>query len=290
MIKATIYNDPACPWAYSESPALRVIEWRYGDQLDWRLVLIGLSEDTSRYQRNGYTPVRGALSQARFRELYGMPFAATPKARMAASSRACRAVIAARRLSPGSEWGVFRALQLANFNDGLLLDDDEQLREVIAAVDSLDAGRIVELIDAPEVLAEYERDKAETRTAAGSPTERQGKAGNSDGNVRYTAPSVVFEAPDGRRLEAGGFQPVEAYDVLIVNLEPSIERQPPPPDPGPLLQRFRQGLSTQEVAALLTAGNDRPDRAAAEAALLTLVGEGRAIRRPLGDDALWLAA
>ena len=31
MINATIYNDPACPWAYSENPALRVIEWRYGD-------------------------------------------------------------------------------------------------------------------------------------------------------------------------------------------------------------------------------------------------------------------
>ena len=24
MIDATLYSDPACPWAYSESPALRV--------------------------------------------------------------------------------------------------------------------------------------------------------------------------------------------------------------------------------------------------------------------------
>ena len=37
MISATLYNDPACPWAYSEQPALRVLEWRYGDQCsgDW---------------------------------------------------------------------------------------------------------------------------------------------------------------------------------------------------------------------------------------------------------------
>ena len=49
MISATLYSDPACPWAYSESPALRVIEWRYGDQLDWRLVLVGLTEDASQY-------------------------------------------------------------------------------------------------------------------------------------------------------------------------------------------------------------------------------------------------
>jgi hypothetical protein len=140
------------------------------------------------------------------------------------------------------------------------------------------------------VLAAYEHDKAETRTAAGSATEFQGKAGNSDGTVRYTAPSLVFETSDGRRLEAGGFQPVEAYDVLIANLDPTLERQQPPEDPGPLLDRFQFGLTTQEVAALMTRGTDRPDRAGAERGLLELVYEGRAERHALGGDALWTAA
>jgi hypothetical protein len=266
---------------------LRVIEWRYGDQLDWRLVLVGLSEDTSRYAALGYTPVRGAIGQLSFRERYGMPFASAPKPGLSASSRACRAVIAARQTWPGSEWSVFRALQLANFTSPLLFDDDELMRSVLGDVDGVDAAQIVSMIDSPEVLEEYERDKAQTRQAAGSPTELQGKARNSDGLVRYTAPSVVFEAPDGRRLEAGGFQPVEAYDVLVANLDPTLERQPPPADPGPLLERFTAGLTTQEVAALMTAGNDAPDRAAAETALLVLAGEGRAMRTPLGDDALW---
>ena len=83
---------------------------------------------------------------------------------------------------------MFRALQLANFNTPLLFDEDEHLREVLSFVEGIDPDRIVGLIDDPEVIAEYERDKAETRTAAGSPTEFQGKAGNSDGHVRYTAP------------------------------------------------------------------------------------------------------
>ena len=43
MISATLYTDPGCPWAYSEIPALRVLQWRYGEQLDWRLVVIGLT-------------------------------------------------------------------------------------------------------------------------------------------------------------------------------------------------------------------------------------------------------
>ena len=266
-----------------------MIEWRYGDQLDWRLVLVGLSEDTSRYAEHGFTPLRMASSGLRFRDRYGMPFAPNPKPRLSASSRACRAVIAARREWPGSEWRVFRALQLANFNTPLLFDDDEQMRVALSDVPGVDADEIIALIDAPEVLAAYEQDKAQTRTAAGSPTELQGKAGNSDGAVRYTAPSLLFETADGRRLEAGGFQPVEAYDVVIANLDPTLERRAAPEDPGALLEYFEFGLTTQEVAALMTHGNDLPDRAAAESALLALVSEGRATRLALGDDAVWVA-
>jgi hypothetical protein len=264
-----------------------VIEWRYGDQLDWNLVLVGLSEDVSRYLAHGYTPVRQALGQLRFRELYGMPFAGAVKPGLSASSRACRAVIAARQQWPGSEWRVFRALQLANFNTQLRFDDDDQVRAVLSDVPGVDAEQIVSLIDAPEVLEAYERDKALTRTAAGSPTDFQGKAGNSDGAVRYTAPSVIFQDGEGRRLEAGGFQPVEAYDVLIANLNPRLARRGAPEDPAELLEYFDFGLATQEVAALLASGNDRPDRGAAEAALLGLVADGRAERHPLGGDALW---
>ncbi len=56
--------------------------------------------------------------------------------------------------------------------------------------------------------------------------------------------------------------------VRIANLDPTLERTPPPADPGPLLERFASGLTTQEVAALMTDGNDAPDRCAAEAALI----------------------
>jgi hypothetical protein len=54
-----------------------------------------------------------------------------------------------------------------------------------------------------------------------------------------------------------------------------------------LLERFALGLTTQEVALLMTGGNDVPDRQAAETALLELVAGGHAVREPLGDDALW---
>jgi predicted DsbA family dithiol-disulfide isomerase len=286
MISTTLYSDPACPWAYSESPALRVLEWRYGDQLDWRLVVIGLTEDASRYAARGYTPLRGALGQLSFRR-YGMPFSPAPKERLSATARACRAIVAARLAQPGSEWRVFRALQLANFTTPLILDDDAQLAGVLRGVPGLDnADAIVASLDDPAVSEEYERDRAESRMAAGSPSELQGKTATSDGPVRFTAPSVVFQR-NGQRLEAGGFQPVEAYDVLVANLEPDIDRRPVPDTPAPLLDHFPDGVTTQEVAAMLAEGNDAPDRQAAETALLELVAAGEAERVPLGDDALW---
>jgi predicted DsbA family dithiol-disulfide isomerase len=287
MITATIYSDPACPWAYSESPALRVIEWRYRDQLKWELVVIGLTEDASQYVKRGYTPLRGALGQLRFRR-YGMPFSPAPKPRVSATARACRAIVAARLANPGSEWRVFRALQLANFNGPLVLEDDEQLRDVLAGIDGLDADKIVAALDSPEVSEAYARDRAQTRSAAGSAAELQGKTATTDGPVRFTAPSVVFSS-NGTKLVAGGFQPVEAYDVLIANLDPGLQREPPPETPAPLLEHFEQGLTTQEVAALMTAGNDPVDRPAAERALIELIADGRAVREPLGDDALWKA-
>jgi hypothetical protein len=263
-----------------------VLEWRYADQLRWRLVVIGLTEDASQYERRGYTPLRGALGQARFRRRYGMPFTPAPKARLSGTARACRVVVAARLDHPGTEWRVFRALQLANFTTPLLLDDDPQLAEALRGVSGIDADAIVARIDAPDVIEAYRRDRDEARSAAGSAAELQGKTATTDGPVRFTAPTVAL-AQNGTRVVAGGFQPIEAYDVLVANLDPTLQREPPPADPLPLLERFEDGLTTQEVAALMAGNNEAPDRAAAESALLELVAAGKAIRSPLGDDALW---
>ncbi len=288
MISATLYSDPACPWAYSESPALRVVQWRYGSQLDWRLVVIGLTESADQYVRRGYTPVRGALGQMRFRR-FGMPFSPSPKPRVSATARACRAIVAARLLWPGKEWEVYRELQLGQFTTPLVLDDDAQLGDALGGVPDIEVERLIAELDSAAVTEAYEHDRAESRTAEGSAAELQGKTASTDGPVRFTAPSLVLQS-NGSRLVAGGFQPVEAYDVLVANLDPSLHREAPPSSPEPLLEYFAGGLTTQEVAALLTEGNDAPDRGAAEAALIELVAGGRAVRRQLGDDALWRAA
>jgi protein-disulfide isomerase-like protein with CxxC motif len=287
VIRVTMFNDPVCPWGYSASPQFRVLEWRYGSALVWRLVLIGLREDAGELLARGYSPARSAAGYAVFRKKYGMPFSTTPKARLVASGRACRAVVSARLLDPGSEWTVLRALQLAHFTTPLLLDDDDQLRDALGYVSSLDADAIVDGIDDPAVEDAYQRDRAEARTAAGTPIAMQGKAASSGGAVRFTAPSLVFER-DGRRLDAGGWQPSLSYDTCVANLDATLERRPAPETALPLLDAFPEGLTTAEIAMLLASGPDEvshPD--AAEAALVQLAGDGLVVREPVGHDAVW---
>jgi protein-disulfide isomerase-like protein with CxxC motif len=287
VIEATLYTDAGCPWAYSASPALRVLEWRFRDQLSWRLVMIGLREEASEAAIRTFDPDRALGRWRVFEQRYGMPFATQPKGRPSGTGRGCRAVVAAAMLDPGAEWRVFRSLQLAFFTSTLYLDDTESIREVLRTQSGLDADGIADRIDDPEVVAEYERQQAEARSAAGTPAEVQDKTTTSDGLVRYTAPSVVFRRGDDAAV-AGGWQPLLGYDTLLANFAPELERVPPPELPEPLLDYFPGGLTTAEVALLLAYGSDPvPDHSDAAASLSALVSEGKAVRVPVGGDALW---
>ena len=284
-ISVTHVSDPGCPFAYSAMPFITALQWRYGDQLRWRHVMIGLTEQASQYEQRGYTPLGMSKANRRFRR-YGMPFGRQPKPRMAATARACRAVVATRLITPEQEWPVFRALQFTQFTTPLPLDADAALRNALMRVPAVDTETIMGMLDSPDVTDAYEADRAEARTAAGGPTEFQGKAADTDGAVRFTAPSLIFEQ-DGRRLEAGGFQPLEVYDVCIANLDPALDRRGAPRAATDLLDAFPHGLTTREVASCLLTGNDEPDDAAAEDLMLELAATGRATAEPLGDSTLW---
>ena len=81
-----------------------------------------------------------------------------------------------------------------------------------------------------------------------------------------------------------------AYDTLIANFAPELERVPPPESPEPLFELLQAGLTTAEVAQLLADGSDPvPDHAAAESRLRALSASD-VVRAPVGDDAVWRSA
>ena len=166
--------------------------------------MIGLTEDAATVRARGYTPTRSAIGYERFRR-FGMPFQITPKARLSATSPACRAVVATRLAAPELEkprcepssspssprpgrWKIPRRCALPSPESRAWT----QTRSWEPSTTAMSGG-----------IRGRSRSRA---TAAGSPTEFQGRAANTDGAVRYTAPSLVFVAqragPGGRRLPA----------------------------------------------------------------------------------------
>jgi hypothetical protein len=84
---------------------------------------------------------------------------------------------------------------------------------------------------------------------------------------------------------------VLAYDVLLANLDPMLERTPSPASPELLFDVFPAGLTTAEIALLLADGPDPiADVRRTERLLLDLAAEGSLVRAPLGQDAIWRLA
>src|SRR5947209_19625550 len=86
-VAVTHVTDPLCPWAYSFEPALRALEARYGDQLQFRTVLIGLVSSVEESLARGSSPEGRSLTALRFRR-FGMPITPHVRERVIASAPA----------------------------------------------------------------------------------------------------------------------------------------------------------------------------------------------------------
>jgi len=77
-------------------------------------------------------------------------------------------------------------------------------------------------------------------------------------------------------------------DVLVANLDQSLERRAPAEDAAEVLQAFPDGLTTAEVALVMTQDKYSPDLNKAEDSLIAAIEQDAASRLPFGHDALWV--
>ena len=288
-ISATLHTDPGCPWAYSALPALRVLDWRYGDEIDWRLVVIGLREKPVEHVAAGHAGDRRVGPDR-------LPRALRHAVRARSPSRAWPPPRgpAARSSRPGwtsraASGACCGALQLANFTSPLLLDDDALLAAALRSVPGLDADALVARIDDPDVT---ERLRARPRRGPhGGRLARllQGKTANTDGPSATRRPRWCWRPAVGAWRPAGGsrWRRTTSWSPTWIR---ACAASRPPTIRSRCSRRYPEGLTTQEVAALLVRGNDALDRTGAEIALQRLVAEGRATKTSLGHDAIWTIA
>ena len=277
-ITITEYTDPGCPFAWSAEPARRRVDWLYGDQLQWELRMVGLSDDGAAVERAGFTPERQSAAFKNLAEAHGMPIDTSVRARTAATMPACRAVVATRLHAPESERAVLRAVRVLHFS-GVLLDDPQTLDRA-----ARDAG-----LDPGDLSAGRPRRRPRrhsTKICGSHVTPPRARSHwptswpvtGTAGGYRYTCPSYELRREsDGASLSAPGFQPAASYEVAIANLAPSLTRRPDPSEVTEVLQWAGEPLATAEVAAVC--GIDREDAREQLGRVAT--------ERHIGFDGLW---
>jgi predicted DsbA family dithiol-disulfide isomerase len=275
-ILVTEFSDPACPWAYSAEPALRRIEWLYDGHLQWQTRMVVLSESAASYADSGFTPERMAGALVQFAERYGMPIDTGVRSRMSATLPACRAVVAARLNAPEHERPLLRALRVHNFG-GELLDDPATI--AAAASDAgLDSGELAGWSASEEVQQAVREDMSAARHPLPAALALDHKLASWSGGRRYTCPSLeISHGGEAPPTAVPGFQPAAAYEVVLANVAPEIERREPPAGVEELLEWAPGPLATAEVAAVCEITAEEARQA------LALVAR----EHPLGTDSFW---
>jgi len=245
----TEYTDPGCPWAYSAEPFRRRLSWLYGDQLEWKLRMVGLAGSPDEYLQKGFTPEKQAGAFAKIARDHGMPIDSAVRPRMAATMPACRAVVAARLHAPEAERPLLRRLRIRHFSRQLL-DEPETIhgaaRDVGIEPADLDAWTAESAVQ--EALRE---DMASARHPTSAARVLDDKLANWSGGRRYTCPSYeIVRTSDGVRIAVPGFQPFAVYDVVTANLVPGVDRREEPEDVAEVLRWTGTPLASKEVAVV----------------------------------------
>jgi predicted DsbA family dithiol-disulfide isomerase len=270
----TIYTDPGCPFGFNAQRQEAQLAWHYGEGLDITRRMIVLTEKTSTFEERGLSREMVAGNAKRLRSTYGMPMTSDPPDRLAATIQACRAYVGARINDPERADVLLRALRRQAFSNGRPLD---QLGTIYAA--GADVGIAADRLDAwladGEVEKALREDMAATRSPAPEALALAHRLSRSNGGLRYSTASAVFEHGD-RRVVMPGFQPFAVYEVAVANAVPELERKPAPKTVEEVLDWTPYPLATAEVAELRGIGLEqaREELERAGARLEAVAGDG----------------
>jgi predicted DsbA family dithiol-disulfide isomerase len=273
------YTDPACPFAFSAEPQRLQLRWHYGDQLEWRTVMVGLAETPEVYVDKGFTPEQLSAGYGMLQSKHGMPIDTSERPRMAGTWRACRAVVATRLHEPAKEAALLRRLRVRTMA-GELLDADETIDGAAGDV-GIDPAQLRAWVGEDATEAAFRDDLRAARSPMPAALVLDHKlAPSEDGGRRYTCPSYELHSGEAS-VVAPGYQPWESYDLAVANLDPSLERRDPPTGVEEVLEWAQMPLATAEVAALIGSDLDSARE---------LLERAAAGFEPVGEDGYWSLA
>jgi predicted DsbA family dithiol-disulfide isomerase len=252
----TEFTDPACPWAWSAEPFRRRLAWHYGDRLEWRLQMVGLSETPQDNADRGLTPESLSSGYRKIAADHGMPIDTAIRPRVPASVPACRAIVATQMKAPAQARRLLRRLRVLGFG-GALIDEPETIAQA-AREAGLDPGELGLWIEMPEVEEQLREGMKAARRPMPAARVLDHKLANWSGGRRYTCPSLeITRLSDGVTISVPGFQPFAAYDVVLANLVPGLDRHDAADSVEQVLRWAEVPLASQEVACVCCISRDQ---------------------------------
>ena len=250
MLHIEVFTDPGCPFAWSAEPQRRRIDWLYGDALSWTTRMVVLSESPDDYLEKGFDPPKQSAAFGSIADRYGMPIDASERPRMTATVAACRAFVAARRHAPGRAEALLRRLRIHHLVLGNLIDEPDVIGAA-AAEAGIDPADLAAWCAEAGTETELRGDASAARAPLPAAMALDHKLAGPSAERRYTCPSWVVHRDGRQSLVAPGFQPVEAYEVLIANLAPELRRREEPESALDVLRWADEPLAAAEVAGVM---------------------------------------
>jgi 2-hydroxychromene-2-carboxylate isomerase len=209
-LRVVHYTDPGSALAFAAEPQRLQLLWRYGDQLEWELVMAVRSTERD---QNGLDAGRQAAWLRRVRRDSGMPIETRQRRYAAPTVHACRAVVAVRERWPERADAYLRHLRVLIM--GGEMADDSDAFEIAAERTGLPVRELAAFAGAPEVEAALRADAAQARGRR--------------------CPSIVLAATGAELADA--------------DLDP-LDPRPDPADVEAVLAWAPYPLATIEVAAI----------------------------------------
>ncbi len=258
LVEVVEYTDPICSWAWGTEPKLRLLQWRHGHRITWRVVMGGLVGDASR-RRDDWDPVLAAGPMSAYwrqtSACTAQPYP-RPMHRMARSTDpAGRAVKAALVQGPEVAARVLRRLRESTFVFGVTPATDEEFAIAAAGVPGLDMGAWLQALAQPASEAAYRADWEETRRPNHHVRTLQGdyvgigRLMHSEGHDRYAFPTLLMRGSGGEHT-VPGWMPYSAYEDALEAAVPGSTADPRA-DPT-VAEAFAQwGVLTENEMALI---------------------------------------
>ena len=261
-VEVTLFTDPACPFAFSAEPVRQRLRWHYGDQLVWSTRMIVLTDEPGEAEKL-------AAGAPNLQRRYGMPIDPAPYPRASSSEPACLAVVAARLDDAAAADRLLRRLRVRRMAGGLL--DDSALIAAAAEDAGIDPVRLGERTQTAAARDALAADRQAARSPSAAARALEHRLGGRLHELRYVAPSYELTGA-GRTASVPGFNPYEAYEVALANLDPSLVRRDAPREVDEVLEWAPEPLATAEIVALLGGHEARVRSALAVRARPTAAG------------------